>query len=285
MIGPIKQKCFDQRSVAGNVSRTQAGSVGSLGKTAEGNQARVAVASKRVRRRERAERGSRLVEIDLGIALVGGDHEIVPIGQLEQVTPLVLTHHPAGGIVGRADIEQLRPSPDRVRHVRPSRGEIARDETIDVIRRRAGQQRGAFVDLIERIGNDDRRAGAAGIDDRLRKREQRLAAAEHRQHLRCRVERDQSMTSLEPLCDRLAQRGGACRCGIIRESLRACRKRVEQQPGRRMARLTDRQADGRLLRIRHHACEKRSQTFERIWPQLREVRIQKNVARKNAVTN
>jgi hypothetical protein len=52
-----------------------------------------------------------------------------------------------------------------------------------------------------------------------------------------------------------------------------------------MARLPDRQADGRLLRIWHHAREKRSQTFERIRLQLREMRIQKNVARENAVTN
>ena len=38
----------------------------------------------RVRRGERAERRPRLVEIDLRIAFVGGDHEAVAIGQLEQ---------------------------------------------------------------------------------------------------------------------------------------------------------------------------------------------------------
>src|SRR5436190_18195405 len=47
-----------------------------------------------------------------------------------------------------------------------------------------------------------------------------------------------------------------------------------------MARLADRQADRRLLRIRHHARKKRSQPFERIRLQLREVGIQKRVARK-----
>jgi hypothetical protein len=52
-----------------------------------------------------------------------------------------------------------------------------------------------------------------------------------------------------------------------------------------MAGFADRQADGGLLRIRYYAREERSQAFERIRPQLREVRIQKSGAKKNAVTN
>ena len=51
---------------------------------------------------------------------------------------------------------------------------------------RAGEQRRAFVDLIERIGHDDGGAGSARVEHRLREREQRFAAAEHRQHLRSR---------------------------------------------------------------------------------------------------
>jgi hypothetical protein len=47
-----------------------------------------------------------------------------------------------------------------------------------------------------------------------------------------------------------------------------------------MARLADRQADGWLLRVGRHAGKERSQTFERIRLQLREVRIQKSGAKK-----
>ena len=239
-----------------------------------------------VHRSEHVERASgRISVIELGVALVGRDHEIVPVGKLEQLTPLVLKHHPARWVVGRADVQQLRSRPHRLGDIRPSRREIVFDETVDVIRRRAGQERRTLVDLIERIGNDHRRADTTRVDDRLRKRKQRLAAAEYRQHLRCRIERDQSMTARKPCGNRLAQRGRARRCGIIREPLRARRERVEQQPGCRMARLADRQADRRLLRIRHHARKKRSQPFERIRLQLREVGIQKKWRAKSAMTN
>ena len=54
--------------------------------------------------------------------------------------------------------------------------------------RRAGQQRRAFVDLIERIRAHHGGAGARRIDHRLREREQRLARAVHRQHLGCRID-------------------------------------------------------------------------------------------------
>ena len=77
---------------------------------------------------------------------------------------------------------------------------------IDAIRLRAGEKRGAFVDLIERIRHHDRSARATGVDDRLRECEQRFAAAEHRQHLGRRIERRKSVPAHEPAGDRLAQR-------------------------------------------------------------------------------
>ena len=63
---------------------------------------------------------------------------------------------------------------------------------VDAVRLRAGQERRAFVDLIERIGHDDRRARTAAVDHRLREREQRFAAAEYRQHFRAGIERAQA---------------------------------------------------------------------------------------------
>ena len=61
--------------------------------------------------------------------------------------------HAAGRIVGRADVEQLRARPDVVGHVVPVGREAARRVGIDAVRLGAGEQRRAFVDLVERIGH------------------------------------------------------------------------------------------------------------------------------------
>ena len=100
---------------------------------------------------------------------------------------------------------------------------------VDAVDPRAGEQRGAFVDLVERIGHDDGGAGAGAVEHGLREREQRLAAAEHGQHLRRRIERRQRVAPREPPGDRVAQRGGADRRGIIRERARARVQRVDHE--------------------------------------------------------
>ena len=77
----------------------------------------------------------------------------------------------------------------RRRCCRPVGREVARRVAVDERGARAGEQRRAFVDLIERIRADDGGVGRGRIDHGLREREQRLARAVDRQHLRRRIER------------------------------------------------------------------------------------------------
>ena len=103
--------------------------------------------------------------------------------------PLVRGRHATGRIVGRTHVHELRARPHCRGNVVPRGSEATvRAARVDAIGRRAREQCRALVDLVERIRHHDRRADAARVDDRLREREQRLAAAEHRQHLRRRIE-------------------------------------------------------------------------------------------------
>ena len=92
----------------------------------------------------------------------------------------------SGRVVGRADVEQLGARPHVVGHVAPRGREAASGIGIHAVGFGAGEQRGALVDLVERIRHDHGRAGPAAVDDGLGEREQRLAAAENGQHLRRR---------------------------------------------------------------------------------------------------
>ena len=111
------------------------------------------------------------------------------IRQLEQCPPAVEIEHASGRIVRRANVNELRTRPDGIRNRAPWMRKAGFGVSVDAIRFGAREQRGTLVDLIERIGHDDGGARTAGVDDRLREREQGLAAAKHRQHLGCRIER------------------------------------------------------------------------------------------------
>jgi hypothetical protein len=67
----------------------------------------------------------------------------------------------------------------------------------------SGQQRCPLVDLVEGIRTDHRRLRPRRIDHGLAEREQRLAGAVDRQHLRVRIQRLQAVATHEPRGDRL----------------------------------------------------------------------------------
>ena len=199
------QERLQQRAVAGCIARAQPGRVGALRQAAEHDEARIAVASAGLRGAERAKRRRRLVEVDLRIAFIRCDDKAVSIGQVEQCLPFGERRHPAGRVVGRADVQQLRARPDVGGHRIPAMRKSRILVGVHAERLRAGEKRSTFVDLIERIGNDDRRTGTAAVDHRLRECEQRFAAAENRQHFRDGIERAQRVATREPSGDRLAQ--------------------------------------------------------------------------------
>ena len=192
------------------------------------------------------------------------------VGQREQPPPVLRRSDPAGRIVGRANVDQLRARPHRVGDGVPVRREASRGVGVDAVGLGAGQQRGPLVDLVERVGHHDGRAGAAAVDDGLREREQRLAAAQHRQHRGRGIERRQAMAADEPAGNGFAQRGGADRRGIIRQSAEAGDERVEDELRRRVPGLADRQVDRRERGVRHHAGKQRPQPLEGVGVQTRE---------------
>ena len=197
------------------------------------------------------------------------------IGELEQRLPVAHAHHAPRRVIRRANVKQLGPRPYGHRHFVPARRIGVCGEAVDAIRHRTGEQRRAFVDLIERVRHDDGCADSARVDDGLREREQRFAAAQHRQHLRVRIECAQRVAANEPRGDGLAQAGRACGCGIIRETFGAGRQRFQNQRWRRMLGLAQRKIDRPACRVRRDSRKKRSQTLERIRLQPRELRVQR----------
>ena len=89
MIGAVEQEFLQDFRIAGDEARAHARHVGALRQAAETHQPRIAGAAQPVRGLQAAERRLRFVEIDLGVALVGGDDEAVPVGQVEQLLPLL----------------------------------------------------------------------------------------------------------------------------------------------------------------------------------------------------
>src|SRR5437016_3660619 len=123
----------------------------------------------------------RFVEVDFRIALVGGDDEAMPVRELEQESPVVQGHHAPGGIVRRARVDELGARPYALGYSVPARRIAVLAQTVDAMRDRPGENRRAFVDLVERIGHHDRSTRATPVDDGLREREERLAASQDRQ--------------------------------------------------------------------------------------------------------
>jgi len=245
MIGAIQQKLLEQRRIAGDRTGAQPGRVRSLGQAVEDHQPRKTGPAQLLRGLERTKR--RPVAIDLRIALVRRDDEAMAIRPVEQRTPLVERQHPAGRVGGRTHVDQLRASPlagaEGIEVQREARGV----RLVEKERFGAGQNRRAFIDLVERIRRDDCRRRARRIDHRLPERKQRLASAVHRQHLRARIERH-VIAPLEPSGDGVTEGVASRGRRIHRQPVEVCMQRAPDQVRRRVLRLADRQPDRRAGR-------------------------------------
>ena len=89
---------------------------------------------------QRAERRLGFVEIDLRIALVGGDDETVLVGQREQALPVVEVEHLAGRVARRADVEQLDALPVGFRNGVEIEGKVVFRQVVEEHRLGAGEQ-------------------------------------------------------------------------------------------------------------------------------------------------
>ena len=106
---------------------------------------------------------------------------------------------------------------------------------------RAGEDRGALVDLVERVRRRHQRRPTRRVNDGLGKGEQRFARAIDRKHLGLRVEMRQPVAPLKPRRHSIAQGVKSRRRRIHRQTVQMRHQRVADQRWRRMPRFTNRQ--------------------------------------------
>lgn len=140
------------------------------------------------------------------------------VGQGDQLLQCFQRYQRTGRVAWRAEEEDLTALPDFRGHGVEIRVEAVLFEARQVVWRGSGEQRCAFVDLIERIGADHQPIGVA-IDHGLGEGEQCFACPVHRQDMARRVQRlgSQAETPFAPTGDGFAQRRNAERGRIDRE--------------------------------------------------------------------
>ena len=132
---------------------------------------------------------------------------------------------------------------------------------IDKVRPCTRQQGGAFVDLVKRVGADNKCFGTR-THYRLGKGEQCLAGAADRQHLAVGFQFSETEASLQPAGNRLAQFRNAHGRRVVRKSAQVAAYLFQHERGRRMPWFTYGKGDGRLLRRRLNTAEQLAQPFE-----------------------
>ena len=173
--------------------------------------------------------------------------------------------HRAGRITGRADVDQFATLPGVIAdRVEVRQVVVFRPGAVEV-RRRAGKQRGALVDLVERVRHQHQRI-AVVIDRALREGEQRLAGAVDRDHVLVREDRTigQVEATLKPVADGQTQLRIATGRRVLVQLRQVIADCVERDPRRRVFRLADRQRDVRKLVWRCATRLECGEFFERV---------------------
>ncbi len=227
-------------------------------------------------------RGCRFVEVEFAVALVGGDDEIMLVGQGDQLLQCFQRDQRAGGVAGRAEEQDLRALPDGRRHGIEIGVETIFGQAGKVMRGGASQERGTFVDLIEGIGAEHQRIGRA-LDHRLGEGEQRFARAIDRQYLARWIESTwpQVETALAPTGDSLAQGGYAEGGRVDRQLIQVVGQRLRHEFRRAMLGFADGQRDGALVFRWLHAREQGAELFEGVGLQAGQVVIHGNSSRRS----
>ncbi|MNI90993.1 hypothetical protein D3C73_1485960 [compost metagenome] len=98
MVGAIEQEALEDIRVTGHEARTQARQVGALGQAVEHHATLEVTAAQFGTGTEQARWWGVFVEVQLAVALIGGDHEIMLVGQCDQLLQGVHRYQCAGGI-------------------------------------------------------------------------------------------------------------------------------------------------------------------------------------------
>ncbi len=213
--------------------------------------------------------GGRLVAVDLRIALVGEDAEIVALGEIEKHAPVAPVGHRALRVRGRADIGDR----GAVEHVRGQAGEVRQVTGFgaagQIDRLGPGRQRGHGVALVEGVRQQHQGLPAALALGREREAgvEEALAGAVERQDraLRVAVGLGDAVAPRQPVRDRLAQLRNALVRRIAREAAGVLGQDAGHEIRDRVPRLADRHGD--LRPAGRDAVQERAQAREGVFGQ------------------
>ncbi|MNK87698.1 hypothetical protein D3C87_1076380 [compost metagenome] len=218
---------------------------------------------------EQARRRGLFVEVQLAVALIGRNHEVVFVGQGDQLFQGFHWNQCAGRVAWRAQEQDLAAFPDVRRHGVEIRVEAVFVQAWQVMRLGPGEERGAFVDLVERVRADHQRV-IATVDHGLGEGEQRLAGTVDRQHVARRV--DPALGDVEatlaPCRDGFTQLRDT-ECGRVhRHFFQIAGQGLGDKAWRTVFRLADGQRDRTLVRVWRHAAEQGAEFLERVGLEL-----------------
>lgn len=132
-----------------------------------------------------------------------------------------------------------------------------------------GEERRAFVDLIERVRADHQRVFAT-VDHGLGEREQRFAGAIDRQHVVRRVEPavGNAEAAFAPMSNRFAQSRDAQSGRVNRHLIQVAGQGLRHKVWRAVFRFADGQGDRALVGVRLDAAKQGAEFLERVGLQL-----------------
>ncbi len=206
MISAVQQKGLENLGIARHKTGAQARQVGTLGQAVEHHATLEIAAAQLGAGGQQARRWRLLVKVQLAVALVGSDHEVILVGQSDQLFQRDERDQRPRRIAGRAQKQNLAALPDLGRDRVEVRVEAIVIKARQVVRRGPGQQRGTLVDLIKRIGADHQAVGAA-LYHGLGKGEQCFTRTVDRQHVARRIDpaRGHPEAALAPVANSFAQ--------------------------------------------------------------------------------
>ena len=136
---------------------------------------------------------------------------------------------------------------------------------------RTCKNRCALIDLVERVGANDKRAGTfASVDDDLGNGKQRLARAVDRQYLAGWIDILKTLAIDKPVADGRTQIIGARGGWVVSQAVDSLGYSTAENLGRRVLGLPDVKLNWSVQCRRNNALEKASKPFEGIRLQQRE---------------
>ncbi|MNY14005.1 hypothetical protein D3C86_1471660 [compost metagenome] len=269
VVGAVKQEAFENVGVAGDKTRTQAWQVRTLGQAVEHHAALEVLAAQFCAGAEQAWRRRLFVEVEFAVALVRGNHEVMLIGQGDQLFQGLDRNQCAGRVAWRAQEQDLAAFPDVRRHGVEIRVEAVFVQAWQVMRLGPGEERRAFVDLVERVRADHQRV-IATVDYGLGEGEQRLAGAVDRQHVARRI--DPAFGDIEatfaPGGDGFAQGRDAEGGRVYGHLIEIAGQRFGDEAWRAVFRLANGQCNRAFVRVGRDAAEQGTEFFERVGLEL-----------------